>query len=127
MPRYKFVDFDEFGMTMEKCNRTGGWALKVFRVRKDGHYHFGAKINVIFAIEPGDPRLPPRMSVEVYSVLGVGFSVFMVLGQQQIFSATSAIESVQILSSMELQAQMIIVFLFGTTSWLITLRMYIRL
>jgi hypothetical protein len=48
-------------MTMEKCNRTGGWALKVFGVRKDSHYHFGAKINVIFAIEPGDPTLPPNV------------------------------------------------------------------
>ena len=61
VPRRKLIDIDEFGMTMEKCNRTGGWALKVFRVRKDGHYHFGAKINVIFAIEPGDPTLPPTL------------------------------------------------------------------
>ena len=61
VPRRKLIDIDEFGMTMEKCNRTGGWALKVFWVRKDGHYHFGAKINVIFAIEPGDPTLPPNV------------------------------------------------------------------
>ena len=47
-------------MSLE-CNRTGGWALSVFRVRKDGHYHFGAKITVLFAIEPGDPRLPPHV------------------------------------------------------------------
>ena len=61
VPRRKLIDVDEFGVTMEKCNRTGGWALRVFRVRKDGHYHFGAKITVIFAIEPGDPRLPPHV------------------------------------------------------------------
>ena len=61
VPRRKLIDVDEFGITMEKCNRTGGWALSVFRVRKDGHYHFGAKITVLFAIEPGDPRLPPHV------------------------------------------------------------------
>ena len=61
VPRRRLIDVDEFAVTMEKCNRTGGWALRVFRVRKDGHYHFGAKITVIFAIEPGDPRLPPHV------------------------------------------------------------------
>ncbi len=58
VPRRKLIDFDKFGVLLEKCNRTGGWAVKVLRVRKDGHYHHGAKITVIFAIEPGDPRLP---------------------------------------------------------------------
>lgn len=40
--------------------------MKVHRVRKPGHYHHGAKITVLFAIEAGDPRLPPnqRGSVE---------------------------------------------------------------
>jgi hypothetical protein len=46
---------------MEKCNHTSGWVLKVFRVRKDRHYHFGAKITILFAIEPGGPRLPPNV------------------------------------------------------------------
>jgi len=58
VPRCKLIDVNEFGITMEKCNRAEEWALRVFRVRKDGHYYFGAKITVIFAIEPGDPRLP---------------------------------------------------------------------
>jgi hypothetical protein len=61
VPRRKLIDVDEFGITMEKCNRTEGWVLRVFRVRKDGHYHFAAKITVIFAIEPGDPRLPQHV------------------------------------------------------------------
>ena len=61
VPRRKLIDFDEFGVSLEKCNRTGGWAVKVLRVRKDGHYHHGVKITVIFAIEPGDPRLPPHV------------------------------------------------------------------
>ena len=40
--------------------------MKVLRVRKDGHYHHGIKMTVIFAIEPGDPALPAhvRGSVE---------------------------------------------------------------
>ncbi len=60
VPRRKLIDVDEFRITLEKCNRTGGWALKVFRVRKDGHYNHGSKITVLFAIEPGDPALPPE-------------------------------------------------------------------
>jgi hypothetical protein len=31
--------------------------MKVHHVRKDGHYHHGAKITVISAIKPGDPTL----------------------------------------------------------------------
>ena len=61
VPRRKLIDVDEFGVTLEKCNRTRGWAVKVHRVRKDGHYHHGVKITVIFAIEPGDPALPPHV------------------------------------------------------------------
>ncbi len=61
VPSRKLIDVDEFGITLEKCNRTGGWALKVFCVRKDGHYHHGAKVTVLFAIKPGDPRLPPHV------------------------------------------------------------------
>jgi hypothetical protein len=55
MPRRKLIDFNKFGVSLEKCNRMGGWAVKVLCVRKDRHYHNGVKINVIFAIEPGDP------------------------------------------------------------------------
>jgi hypothetical protein len=42
VPRCKLIGIDEFGITLEKCNWTGGWALKVFRMRKDGHYHHGS-------------------------------------------------------------------------------------
>ena len=58
VPRYKLVDIDEFGLTLEKCNQTGGWVLKMIRVRKDGHYHHGNKATVPLAVEPGDPRVP---------------------------------------------------------------------
>jgi hypothetical protein len=52
---------DEFGVSFERCNRTGGWAVKVLHVQKEGHYHLGIKITVIFAFEPGNPRLPPHV------------------------------------------------------------------
>jgi len=53
--RRRLIDVDEFGAMFERCNRMGGWTVKVLRVRKDGHYHHGIKITVIFAIEPRDP------------------------------------------------------------------------
>jgi transposase len=59
VPRRKLIDVDEFGVTLERCNRKGGWAPKFSRVRKDGHYNHGMKTTVLFAIEPGDPNLPP--------------------------------------------------------------------
>jgi hypothetical protein len=58
---FRLIDFDEFGVTLERCNRSCGWALKVFRVRKDGHYKVGRKITILFAIEPGDPALLPHV------------------------------------------------------------------
>ena len=61
IPRRMLIDVDEFGVTIERCNRKKGWALKVFRVLKDGHYGHGQKITVLFAIEPGDPNLPPHV------------------------------------------------------------------
>lgn len=66
VPRYKLIDIDEFGMTLEKLNCKGGWAMKIFRVRKDGHYHHGAKVTCLLGIEPGDPRVPTnqRGSIE---------------------------------------------------------------
>ena len=49
---------DEFGIALEKCNRSFRWASKVYRVRKDGHYTWGVKLTVLVGIEPGDPALP---------------------------------------------------------------------
>ena len=59
VPRYKLIDIDEFAITLEKCNRTGGWALMCHRVRKDGHYKRGLKLTCLLGIEPGDPRIAP--------------------------------------------------------------------
>ena len=58
---FRLIDFDEFGVTLERCNRSCGWALKVFRVRKDRHYKVSRKITILFAIEPGDPALLPHI------------------------------------------------------------------
>lgn len=56
--RRKLIDVDEFGLSLEKCNRTKGWALICYRVRKEGHYKDGNKLTCLLAIEPGDHRLP---------------------------------------------------------------------
>ena len=32
VPRRSLIDVDEFGATFERCNRTGGWAVKLLRV-----------------------------------------------------------------------------------------------
>jgi hypothetical protein len=61
VPRRRLIDIDEFGVRSEKCNCTGWWAVMVHRVRKDGHYHHGIKMTVIFAIEPEDPALPAHV------------------------------------------------------------------
>jgi len=61
VPRRMLIDVDEFGVTIERCNRKKGWALKLFRVRKDGHYGHREKLTVLFAINPGDPRPPPHV------------------------------------------------------------------
>jgi hypothetical protein len=52
------INVDEFSITIARCNQKKGWALKVFWVWKDGHYGHGQKIIILFAIKPGDPRLP---------------------------------------------------------------------
>ncbi len=66
VPQWKLIDVDKFGVSLEKCNHRGGWAVKVLHVQKDGHYHHSMKMTVIFAIELGDPDLPDhaRGSVE---------------------------------------------------------------
>ena len=57
VPRRKFIDVDEFGIGLERCNNKYGFALKCHRVRKTGHYTRNTKLTVLLAIEPGDHRL----------------------------------------------------------------------
>ena len=60
IPRRKFIDVDEFGIEHKRLNRTKGWAMSCYRVRTVGNYTKETKLTVIFAIEPGDHRLPPN-------------------------------------------------------------------
>ena len=69
VPLFRLIDFDEFGVTLERRNRSCGWALTVFRVRNDGHYKVSRKITILFAIEPGDPALLPHVRGSVANPL----------------------------------------------------------
>jgi hypothetical protein len=89
---HKLIDVDEFRILLEKCNHTGGWALRVFRVRKDGHYHHGAKITVLFAIKLGDLALPLHIRGSVQHPW-VGYSVSIEKAQQSTSLGISVIIS----------------------------------
>jgi hypothetical protein len=60
--RRQFIDVDEFGVELSKCNRKNGWSVKFLRIRKPGHYSRTEKLTVLIGIEPGDPRLPNNIS-----------------------------------------------------------------
>jgi hypothetical protein len=49
------IDVDECSVTLESVEDKYGRA----RVRKLGHYTRGVLVNVLMAVEAGDPRLPP--------------------------------------------------------------------
>ncbi len=85
VPRRKFIDVDEFGIALEKCNNKHGFALKCYRIRKTGHYTRNTKLTVLFAVEAGDRRLPnnirgsltnPRRWVRVLMQQGTTALVF---------------------------------------------------
>jgi len=57
----RFVDVDEFGVCLNKCNRKRGYSVSFFRLRKPGHYPRTAKLAVLLGIEPGDPQIPDHM------------------------------------------------------------------
>jgi hypothetical protein len=56
--RSQFIDIDEFGMEITRCNRKYGRADSGLRVRKPGHYTRTEKVTVILAVEAGDPNVP---------------------------------------------------------------------
>lgn len=56
--RKRLIDVDEFGVELNQCNRTKGWAINFFRVRVPGHYTRTQKLTVLIGIEPGDNNLP---------------------------------------------------------------------
>ena len=59
--RRRFIDIDECGIELQRCNRSCGFAFSGARVRKPGNYSRDVKVTVILAIEPGDPRLPAHV------------------------------------------------------------------
>ena len=58
--RARLIDVDEFGIELNRCNRTHGWSLEVFRVRTIGHYTRTQKLTVLVAIEAGNGALPAQ-------------------------------------------------------------------
>ena len=60
-----FIDADEFGVTLNRCNRTRGYAVSFHRVRKPGHYVRNTKLTVLLAVEPGDPQIPAHIDGSV--------------------------------------------------------------
>ena len=91
--RCKLVDFDEFAMPLEKCNRTQGWALVCRRVPKEGHYHLsyhkvGNELTCLMAIEPGDRSVAQRDSWEVWKILVGGLGVSKIEEQRSMFTGT---------------------------------------
>jgi hypothetical protein len=57
IPRWKFIDVDEFGVKLKHCNCTRGWAIKFLQIHKAGLYSQTQELTVLIGIEPGDPRL----------------------------------------------------------------------
>jgi hypothetical protein len=55
----RLIDFDEFGMSLNKCNTKYGHSHTTIRIRKPGHYTRTTNITVLVAVESGDPILPP--------------------------------------------------------------------
>ena len=64
--RRRWIDVDEFGMSLERTNPKFGYSIKLYRVRKPGHYTRNHKLTVLYAIEAGDLDIP---NGEVGSVL----------------------------------------------------------
>ena len=114
VPRRKFIDVDEFGIALEKCNRSYGWAPKIFRVRKEGHYTRGLKLTVLIAFEPGDPGCILILLV-AFKDHADGLELCEGLGLQSTCFGILSTASAMILSKMDMMAQMIIASSCGTT------------
>ena len=57
--RRRLANIDEFGMSLNRTNSKFGYTIKLFCVRKPGHYVRDQKLTVIFGIEAGDEDIPP--------------------------------------------------------------------
>ncbi len=120
VPLFRLIDFDEFGVTLERCSRTCGWALKVFHVRKDGHYKHGRGKLPSFLLSSLEIRPCHQTSAEVSHVLDVGFAASGQRGHRRTYSVIFARLFVQISRQMSLMGWMIIVFFCGIIFWYIT-------
>ena len=118
VPQRMLIDVDEFGVTIERCNRKKGWVLKLFRVRKDGHYGHGQKLTVLFAIEPEDPP-SPQMYMVAWNIRDGGLGAYGTLVRPTIRFEISVNMCVAIPRSMASPIPMTTVFLFGMI-WLPT-------
>jgi transposase len=59
--RYQFIDIDEAGFCLKNLKTNYGWAPKPVRVRDVHHYSRNTdRINLILAIEAGNPRIAPH-------------------------------------------------------------------
>mmetsp|Transcript_28758 Transcript_28758/g.40429 ORF Transcript_28758/g.40429 Transcript_28758/m.40429 type:complete len:85 (+) Transcript_28758:179-433(+) len=70
-PRQKFIDVDEFGISLEKTNSRFGCASTCVRGSKVNEHARSTELTVLFAIEPGDARIPAGENVQL-KIRGVG-------------------------------------------------------
>lgn len=62
VPRRRMIDIDECHFTLKSIQNKYGYGAKPVRVRDTGHFKKGrGSINLIIAIEPGDPALPAHI------------------------------------------------------------------
>ena len=62
VPRYKLIDVDEASFCLKKIEKKYGRAYTCCRVRDTANYtRMGGSINLLMAVEPGDPNVPPNV------------------------------------------------------------------
>jgi len=62
LPVHRYIDIDETGFYLKKLSRNYGRGHRTCRVRYPAHYRRNeAKINVILAVEAGNPNIPAHM------------------------------------------------------------------
>ena len=112
VPWRMLIDVEKFGVTIEQCNRKKGWALKLFWVRKEGHYGHGQKLTVLFVIEPESPP-SPQMYMVAWNIRDGGLGAYGTLVRPTIHFKISVSMFVVISRSMALPLPMTTAFLFG--------------
>ena len=68
IPIYRLMDVDEAKFKLEGCETNYGRSQKCVRVRDTGHYKRGERgLNLVLAVEPGNPMLPPHVYGSIYN------------------------------------------------------------